>query len=59
MGVIETAAGFFNYFLVLALSGFLPTEIININDVWYSPNHLVTDSFGQEWVNYKLINKVL
>jgi hypothetical protein len=52
IGMIQAAAGFFVYFVIMAENGFLPKELFGIRKQWDSKavNDL-TDSYGQEWVN--------
>jgi sodium/potassium-transporting ATPase subunit alpha len=51
IGMIQAAAGFFVYFVIMAENGFLPRELFGIRKQWDSKavNDL-TDSYGQEWV---------
>jgi sodium/potassium-transporting ATPase subunit alpha len=51
IGMIQAAAGFFVYFVIMAENGFLPTHLFGIRKQWDSKaiNDL-TDSYGQEWV---------
>jgi len=50
IGMIQAAAGFFTYFIILAENGFLPSRLFGIRKQWDSKgvNDLV-DSYGQEW----------
>ncbi|XP_031345413.1 sodium/potassium-transporting ATPase subunit alpha isoform X12 [Photinus pyralis] len=50
IGMIQAAAGFFAYFVIMAENGFLPPELFGIRKQWDSKavNDL-TDSYGQEW----------
>ncbi|XP_014477897.1 PREDICTED: sodium/potassium-transporting ATPase subunit alpha-like [Dinoponera quadriceps] len=50
IGVIETCAGFFAYFVVMAEHGFLPGRLLGLRSEWDNAaiNDL-KDSFGQEW----------
>lgn len=52
IGMIQAAAGFFVYFVIMAENGFLPTDLFGIRKQWDSKavNDL-TDSYGQEWVS--------
>lgn len=52
IGMIQAAAGFFVYFVIMAENGFLPMTLFGIRKQWDSKavNDL-TDSYGQEWVN--------
>ncbi|CAL8075214.1 unnamed protein product [Orchesella dallaii] len=60
LGVIEAAAGFFAYFVVMAHNGFLPHRLIGIQQQWDSTavNDL-SDSYKQEWTYHdrKLLEK--
>ncbi|KAL3887086.1 hypothetical protein ACJMK2_027042 [Sinanodonta woodiana] len=50
IGMIESAAGFFVYFVVLGESGFWPSRIYGIREQWDSPAiQDLQDSYGQEW----------
>merc|ERR1712061_774191 len=50
IGMIQAAAGFFVYFVIMAENGFLPSDLIGIRKQWDSSaiNDL-EDSFHQEW----------
>lgn len=50
IGMIQAAAGFFVYFVILSENGFLPKDLFGIREDWDSPavNDL-KDSYGQEW----------
>lgn len=51
IGMIESAAGFFVYFVVLGESGFWPNRIFGVRAQWDSPAiQDLQDSYGQEWV---------
>ena len=52
IGMIQAAAGFFVYFVIMAENGFLPLHLFGIRKMWDSKaiNDL-RDSYGQEWVN--------
>lgn len=51
IGMIQTAAGFFTYFVIMAESGFLPLHLIGLREKWESRGvNDLTDSYGQEWV---------
>lgn len=54
IGMIQAAAGFFVYFVIMAENGFLPMKLFGIRKQWDSKavNDL-TDSYGQEWVCFK------
>lgn len=55
IGMIQAAAGFFVYFVIMAENGFLPVKLFGIRKQWDSKaiNDL-TDSYGQEWVSLLL-----
>lgn len=57
IGMIQAAAGFFVYFVIMAENGFLPMKLFGIRKMWDSKavNDL-TDSYGQEWVSYIFYN---
>ncbi len=50
IGMIQAAAGFFVYFVIMAENGFLPGLLFGLRKHWDSKavNDL-TDSYGQEW----------
>ena len=50
IGMIQAAAGFFTYFVILAENGFLPWDLFGLRQSWDSMaiNDL-EDSYGQEW----------
>lgn len=52
IGMIQAAAGFFVYFVIMAENGFLPMKLFGIRKQWDSKaiNDL-SDSYGQEWVS--------
>ena len=58
IGMIQAAAGFFVYFVIMAENGFLPLKLFGIRKMWDSKavNDL-TDSYGQEWVSNVYILK--
>lgn len=55
IGMIQAAAGFFVYFVIMAENGFLPLHLFGLRKGWDSKavNDL-TDSYGQEWVSTKI-----
>lgn len=55
IGMIQAAAGFFVYFVIMAENGFLPLKLFGIRKQWDSKaiNDL-TDSYGQEWVCHSI-----
>ncbi|XP_015599395.1 sodium/potassium-transporting ATPase subunit alpha [Cephus cinctus] len=50
IGIIEAAAGFFTYLVIMAEHGFLPRRLFDLRSYWDSIaiNDLM-DSYGQEW----------
>jgi len=50
IGMIQAAAGFFTYFVVMAENGFLPVKLFGLRKSWDAKaiNDL-EDSYGQEW----------
>ena len=52
IGMIQAAAGFFAYFVIMSESGFRSEFLFGLREKWDSKaiNDLV-DSYGQEWVN--------
>ncbi|ODM98254.1 Sodium/potassium-transporting ATPase subunit alpha [Orchesella cincta] len=50
IGMIQAAAGFFAYFIIMAENGFLPTKLFGIRKQWDSKGvNDLEDSYGQEW----------
>jgi len=50
IGMIQAAAGFFSYFIILAENGFLPGDLFGIRKQWDSKGvNDLEDSYGQEW----------
>merc|ERR1712212_111999 len=50
IGMIQAAAGFFAYVVIMAQNGFLPQDLLNKKESW--DNRLIDDledSYGQEW----------
>lgn len=50
IGMMQAAAGFFTYFVIMSENGFWPQRLINLRKEWDSSaiNDL-TDSYNQEW----------
>lgn len=49
--MIQAAAGFFSYFIILAENGFRPEDLFGIRKQWDSKGvNDLEDSYGQEWV---------
>jgi sodium/potassium-transporting ATPase subunit alpha len=52
IGMIQAAAGFFTYFIIMAENGFLPAKLFGIRKQWDSKGvNDLEDSYGQEWVS--------
>lgn len=51
IGMMQAAAGFFVYFVIMGENGFLPVRLLGLRKEWDSKaiNDL-EDSYGQEWV---------
>ncbi|XP_037944797.1 sodium/potassium-transporting ATPase subunit alpha-like [Teleopsis dalmanni] len=50
IGMMQAAAGFFTYFVIMADNGFLPERLLGLRHEWDSKTiNDVTDSYGQEW----------
>jgi sodium/potassium-transporting ATPase subunit alpha len=50
IGMIQAAAGFFSYFIIMAENGFLPPHLFGIRKKWDSKGvNDLEDSYGQEW----------
>ncbi|KAJ9583275.1 hypothetical protein L9F63_022380 [Diploptera punctata] len=50
IGVIQTAAGFFSYFVIMAEHGFFPRRLVGLRREWDSPVvEDLEDCYGQEW----------
>ena len=60
IGMMQAAAGFFTYFVIMAESGFLPSDLFGIRTQWDSRavNDL-RDSYGQEWVGFDSTSSIL
>nr|CAD7256595.1 unnamed protein product [Timema shepardi] len=50
IGIIQSVAGFFTYFVIMAEHGFMPMKLVGLRKYWDSEsiNDLI-DSYGQEW----------
>ncbi|XP_059157825.1 sodium/potassium-transporting ATPase subunit alpha-B-like [Physella acuta] len=54
IGLMEAAAGFFTYFIVMAEHGFWMWTLVGIRARWDSPGvNDIKDSYGQEWTYYQ------
>lgn len=55
IGMIQAAAGFFAYFVIMAENGFRGWILFGLRETWDSKavNDLL-DSYGQEWVSFTL-----
>lgn len=51
IGMIQAAAGFFSYFVIMGENGFLPLTLLGLRADWDNRNAIVEDSYGQEWVS--------
>ncbi|XP_065323072.1 sodium/potassium-transporting ATPase subunit alpha-B-like isoform X2 [Gordionus sp. m RMFG-2023] len=50
IGMIQAAAGFFIYFIIMAENGFLPNMLVGLRVPWDSESvNDLKDSYGQEW----------
>jgi len=50
IGMLQAAAGFFTYLVILSENGFLPSILINLRERWDDKtNNSVSDSYGSEW----------
>jgi len=51
--MIESAAGFFSYFVIMGQNGFTPYKLMEVGSDWDNAaiNDL-EDSYGQEWVGH-------
>lgn len=60
IGMIQAAAGFFAYFVIMSECGFKPNYLFGLRRTWDSKavNDL-PDSYGQEWVSVNKYNKYL
>lgn len=51
LGMMQAAAGFFTYFVVLAENGFMPLSLLGLRINWDSKEYNdLEDSYGQQWV---------
>lgn len=51
IGMIQAAAGFYSYFVIMAEYGFLPLYLFKLREQWDNKaNNDLEDSYGQEWV---------
>ncbi|CAG0888915.1 unnamed protein product [Darwinula stevensoni] len=60
IGMIQAAAGFLTYFVIMAQNGFKPSRLLGIRRYWdsHGVNDLM-DSYGQEWVRNWALNFAL
>merc|ERR1719427_579851 len=50
IGMIQASAGFFVYFVIMAMNGFFPYDLLNLRANWDNRAHqYVEDSYGQQW----------
>lgn len=53
IGMMQAAAAFYMYFVIMAEAGFLPKRLFGLRKEWDSPNiNDLRDSYGQEWVTF-------
>lgn len=50
IGMLQAAAGFFSYFVIMGENGFMPLSLFGLRRDWDDRNAYVEDSYGQEWV---------
>lgn len=50
IGVMQTCAGFFIYFVIMAENGFMPEKLFGIREKWDDRDAIVYDSFNYPWV---------
>lgn len=56
--MMQAAAGFFTYFVVLAENGFMPLTLTGLRVDWDSRNYNdLEDDYGQQWVYVTKINE--
>jgi len=54
IGMMQAAAGFFAYFVIMAECGFLPPKLFNLRSEWDSRGvNDLEDSYGQEWTYHQ------
>jgi len=50
IGMIQAAAGFFTYFVIMGENGFLPGFLLNLREQWDNKdNNSMPDQYGTEW----------
>lgn len=55
IGMIQAAAGFFSYFVIMAENGFSGWILFGLREKWDSQGvNDLEDATGQEWVTFKL-----
>ncbi|KAH9409628.1 Sodium/potassium-transporting ATPase subunit alpha-1 [Tyrophagus putrescentiae] len=47
IGMIQASAGFMNYFMVLAASGFFITDLFNLRSVWDNKQYLIVNRYDE------------
>ncbi|OXA59215.1 Sodium/potassium-transporting ATPase subunit alpha [Folsomia candida] len=53
IGMMQSFAGMFAYFVIMAQNGYLPGRLLGIRKEWDSPAYNdLEDSYGQEWTYY-------
>ncbi len=51
IGMIQASAGFMNYFMVLAASGFFITDLFNLRSVWDNKQYLIVNRYDEAFVS--------
>lgn len=52
--MMQSFAGMFAYFVIMAQNGYLPGRLLGIRKEWDSPAYNdLEDSYGQEWVRHE------
>lgn len=60
VGIIEAGAIFITYFACMGSNGFLPRTLIGLRDDWYDESkNDILDSYGQEWVSFERIFRLI
>lgn len=55
IGMIQSFAGMFAYFVIMAENGFLPGRLIGLRREWDSTSmNDLQDNYGQEWVSTQI-----
>lgn len=60
LGMIQAAAGFFTYIVVMGENGFWPSYLPGLRVGWEDRSITdLEDSYGQQWVSIKVLAKKL